>query len=193
MSSESYEQENFRCITDDLVSVQPVSLDLHVVVALADVIAPTPCSDTPPVQPVLKAWLPRAWHHLWNIVCPMHRCLSWCRRFNRCLTWSSLELQRRSDLHQTPGRRIFRQPSDAPMLRHRFFRCYWFLQNSSNSAFLWVLSSCFALHGLFTSSLGSRNVLLTKPLVPLIALSFDHQNHSKWHKWCHVRYRYTSD
>ena len=41
----------------------------------------------------------------------------------------------------------------------------------------------------FTSSLGSRNVLLTKPLVPLIALSFDHQNHSKWHKWCHVRYR----
>ena len=31
----------------------------------------------------------------------------------------------------------------------------------------------------FTSSLGSRNVLLTKPLVPLIALSFDHQNHSK--------------
>jgi len=22
----------------------------------------------------------------------------------------------------------------------------------------------------------------------LIALSFDHQNHSKWHKWCYVRY-----
>ena len=20
-------------------------------------------------------------------------------------------------------------------------------------------------------------------------LSFDHQNHSKWHKWCHIRYR----
>jgi len=36
--------------------------------------------------------------------------------------------------------------------------------------------------------MGSINVLLTKPLVPLIALSFDHQNHSKWHKWCHVRY-----
>ena len=47
-------------LTDDLVSVQPVPLDLHVAVALADVIAPTPCSDTPPVQPVLKAWLPRA-------------------------------------------------------------------------------------------------------------------------------------
>ena len=45
-------------LTDDLVSVQPVLL--HVAVALADVIAPTPCSDTPPVQPVLKAWLPRA-------------------------------------------------------------------------------------------------------------------------------------
>ena len=44
-------------LTDDLVSVQPVPLDLHVAVALADVIAPTPCSDAPPVQPVLKAWL----------------------------------------------------------------------------------------------------------------------------------------
>ena len=47
-------------LTDDLVLVQPVPLDLHVAVALADVIAPTPCSDTPPVQPVLKAWLPCA-------------------------------------------------------------------------------------------------------------------------------------
>ena len=47
-------------LIDDLVSVQPVPLDLYVAVALADVIAPTPCSDTPPVQPVLKAWLPRA-------------------------------------------------------------------------------------------------------------------------------------
>jgi len=48
------------------------------------------------------------------------------------------------------------------------------------------------LYGLFTSSLGSRNVHLIKALVPLIALSFDHQNHSKWHKWCHVRYNYLS-
>ena len=47
-------------LTDDLVSVQPVPLDLHVAVALADVITPMPCSDTPPIQPVLKAWLPRA-------------------------------------------------------------------------------------------------------------------------------------
>ena len=44
-------------LTDDLVSVQPVPLDLHVAIALADVIVPTPCSDAPPVQPVLKAWL----------------------------------------------------------------------------------------------------------------------------------------
>ena len=44
-------------LTDDLVSVQPVPLDLHVAVVLADVIAPTPCSDAPPVQPVLKVWL----------------------------------------------------------------------------------------------------------------------------------------
>ena len=40
----------------------------------------------------------------------------------------------------------------------------------------------------FISSLGSKNVHSTKPLVPLIALSYDHQNHSKWHKWCHVHY-----
>ena len=44
-------------LTDDLVSVQPVPLDLHVAIALADVIAPTPCSDAPPVQPVLKTSL----------------------------------------------------------------------------------------------------------------------------------------
>ena len=44
-------------LIDDLVSVQLVPLDLHVAVALADVIAPTPCSDAPPVLPVLKAWL----------------------------------------------------------------------------------------------------------------------------------------
>jgi hypothetical protein len=44
-------------LTDDIVSVQPVPLDLHVAVALVDVIAPTPCSDVPPVQPVLKVWL----------------------------------------------------------------------------------------------------------------------------------------
>ena len=71
---------------------------------------------------------------------------------------------------------------------HRFFRCSCFLQNSSNSTFLWVLSSCIIFHGLFTSSLGSRNIHLTKPLVPFIVLSYDHQNHLKWHKWCHVRY-----
>ena len=47
-------------LTDDLVSVQLVPLNLHVAVVLADIIALTPCSDTPPVQPVLKVWLPRA-------------------------------------------------------------------------------------------------------------------------------------
>ena len=31
-------------------------------------------------------------------------------------------------------------------------------------------------------------VILTIILVPLIALSFDHKNHSKWPKWDHVRY-----
>ena len=33
-----------------------------------------------------------------------------------------------------------------------------------------------------------RMVILTIILVPLIALSFDHQNHSKWHKLCYVRF-----
>ena len=47
-------------LTDDLVSVQPVPLDLHVAVDLADFIVPTLCSNAPPVQPVLKAWLLRA-------------------------------------------------------------------------------------------------------------------------------------
>ena len=146
------------------------------------------CSDASPVQPVLKTWLLRIWHRLWNMVCWMHRCLSWSRRFNRCFILSSLDLQRRTDLCQCQGIRSSDNHRMHRCYRHRFFRCYWFQQNSSNSAFLWVLSSCFALHGLFTSSLGSRNVHLTIPLVPLIALSFDHQNHSKWHKWCHVRY-----
>jgi len=40
-----------------MVSIQPVTLDYLVAVAFADIIVPTPCSDAPPVQPVLKAWL----------------------------------------------------------------------------------------------------------------------------------------
>ena len=154
----------------------------------ADFITPMLCSDAPSVQPVLKVWLLRAWHRLWIIVCWLHWCLTWARRFNRCywdfLTWISWHTK----LRRCIGRRIFRLPSDAPMLWHRFFRCLCFLQNSSNSAFLWVLSSCFVLYDFFTSSLGSRNVHSTKPLVPLIALSYNQQNHSKWHKWCHICY-----
>ena len=71
----------------------------------ADVITPVLCSDASPIQPVLKDLFLCAWHRLWNIVCPMHWCLSWILRFNRCLI----------DLHQKPGHRIIRQPSDAPM------------------------------------------------------------------------------
>ena len=36
-------------------------------------------------------------------------------------------------------------------------------------------------------------VILIIILVPLIALSFDHQNHSKWHKLFHVRYKEKGD
>ena len=71
----------------------------------------------------------------------------------------------------------------------RLNRCYYFMQKSSNSAFLWVLSSSFALLELFTSSLlGPWRIHLTKSLDPLIALSFDHQNHKKCPKWGHVCY-----
>ena len=52
------------------------------------------------------------------------------------------------------------------ILQGQIIRTNCVLQNSSNSAFLWVLSSCFALLGLFTSSLGSVNVHLTNSLVP---------------------------
>ena len=43
--------------TDAQASILPVTLDPQIAIALADVIAPTPCSDAPLVQPVLKAWL----------------------------------------------------------------------------------------------------------------------------------------
>ena len=47
----------------------------------------------------------------------------------------------------------------------------------------------------WTSSKGPRKSYkydLTNSLVPLIALSLDHQNHSKWLKWGHVRYNVSS-
>ena len=121
--------------------------------------APMP-SLTPSVQPVT-----------WLSCLGLRLIFIWCSDLHRCQGVGT------SDNH-----RMHR------CCMHRFFQCSCFLQNSSNSAFLWVLSSCIALYGIFTSSLGSRNVHLTKPLVTLIALSYDHQNHSKWHKWCHVHY-----
>ena len=141
----------------------------------------------------------------------MHRCLSWIRRFNRCLT----------DLHQKPGHRIIRQPSDAPMsiasvlpvllkyLCLDVFDLDFF--TVSSILVVWteeVSGRCpetregrnhrrggpsgqampiFSLSSLEPKSL--RMIILTIILVSLIALSFDHQNHSKWHKWCHIRYR----
>ena len=86
------------------------------------------------------------------------------------------------------GCRLNRCLSEGPVQGHRKNRCYWFLHNSPNSAFLWVLSSCFALLTLFNIFLGPKRIHLTNLLVPLIVLSYDHQNHSKWHKWCYVRY-----
>src|SRR6185312_12910294 len=91
--------------------------------------APMP-SLTPSVQPV--TWLSLLGLRLISI---------WCSNLHRCQCVGT------SDNH-----RMHRY------YMHRFFRCSCFLQNSSNSAFLSVLSSCIVLYGLFTSSLGSRNV-----------------------------------
>ena len=77
----------------------------------------------------------------------------------------------------TPMRRFIRCQPDRPVLLHRIIRCHWFLQNSSISTIFWVLSACFALFGLFASSLGSINIQLINSLVPLIALLLNLQNH----------------
>ena len=51
----------------------------------------------------------------------MHRCPFLDRRFNRCL---KADLASIPCCTKIPWRRFFRQPSDAPMLMRRFFRCY---------------------------------------------------------------------
>jgi len=74
-------------------SVQLVTTATGLAVGLlssADAITPVLCSDGPPVQPVLKTWLLHAWHRLWNIVHPIHRCQAWRRRFNRWLSYLDL-------------------------------------------------------------------------------------------------------
>ena len=72
------------------------------------------------------------------------------------------------------GRRLNRCLSEGPVQGHRKNLCYWFLHNSSNSAFLWVLSSYFALLTLFNTFLGSRKIHLTNLLVQLIVLSYNY-------------------
>ena len=129
----------------------------------------------------------------------MHRCLLWSRRFNRCLT----------DLHKNPGHRIIRQPSDALMsiasvlpvllkyLCLDLFDLDFF--TVSSILVLWteernhrrggpsgLATPIFSLSSLEPKIL--RMIILTIILVSLIVLSFDHQNHSKWHKRCHVRF-----
>ena len=40
------------------------------------------------------------------------------------------------------------------------------------------------------SSLEPKSLRMTTNHISLsVVLSFDHQNHSKWHRWCHVRYK----
>ena len=59
-------------------------------------------------------------------------------------------------------------------------------QNHRRGGPLGLATPIFSLSSLEPKSL--RMVILIIILVPLIALSLDHQNHSKWHKWCHVRF-----
>jgi len=64
------------------------------------------------------------------------------------------------------GRRLNRWLSEGPVQGHRKNLCYWFLHNSSNSVFLWVLSSCFALLTLFNIFLGPKwAMFLTIPML----------------------------
>ena len=88
----------------------------------------------------------------------------------------------------TPLHRFIRCQLDTLVPMHRFIRSHWLLQNSSISSFLWVLSSCFPLLGLFASSLGSMIVHLSNSLVPLIALFLNHQNHKTMAEWGHFPY-----
>ena len=65
----------------------------------------------------------------------------------------------------------------------------------SLSTLLLVLLCFFSYLIIWMASLHPWNLITTfkvnldKMLVSLIVLSFDHQNHSKWPKWGHVRYR----
>jgi hypothetical protein len=102
------------------------------------------------------------WHALWCMIWCMHRCI------NLAPPVHPMPLDFLAPaLHIAPvlGHRCIRPLLDRPVQGHRFNRCNWFLQNSSNSMFLWVLFSCFVLLGLFASSLGSINVHLTNSLV----------------------------
>ena len=77
--------------SDHRASVQPVSHS-NLTSRWTSLFCWCHCSDAPPVQPVLKAWLLRNLHHLWNTVHWLHRCPFLDCRFNRCFTWSLHDL-----------------------------------------------------------------------------------------------------
>ena len=115
---------------------------------------------------MLKNFSSAAWHALWVEALCLHRCIIFAPPVHPVpLGLLSPALQ----IAPVLGHRCIQCQPVRPVLPHRFIRCYCLLQNSSNSTFLWVFSSYFALLGLFTSSLGSRNGHLTNSLVPLIA------------------------
>ena len=128
----------------------------------------------PPVYPVLKNFSSAAWHAFWYVAWCLHRCFNLAPPVHPVPHDS---LAPALQIAPVQGHRCIRALPFRPVQPHRFIRCYCILQNSSNSTFLWVLSSCFALLCLFTSSLGSINVHLINSLVSLIVLLLNHQNH----------------
>ena len=138
----------------DAKSVQPVLIFFFSASCCTDVIAPTPWSDAPSVQLVLKTCFLAAWHALWSIVRWIHRELFLDHQFNRChcyfLSWSSSALSNAL----IPLRRFIRWPSVRPVHGHRLNRCYCFCIHLSNLSW-WsfghlknILSLLFFYYGL---------------------------------------------
>ena len=96
------------------------------------------------------------------------------RRIIRCNWAFQLAFPQCTKIAPTLLHRFIRCQPDTLVPWRRIIRCLLKMQNSSISFFFWVLSSCFALLGLFTSSLRSINVHLTNLLIPLIVLLLDH-------------------
>jgi len=169
------------------------------------------CTDASPVQPVLKESSPGRWRHYTG---GMHRCtVGWTgaeetssghltsslvqRTANAPMPFLGPSVQPvpkgwlgfDSILHQTSWRRFFRLPPDAPMPMASDLPVLLIRRGPPVGAALRALLRLSSL-SLFviTWTKKPENDHLNNHISPSVVLSFDHQNHSKWHQWCHVRY-----